>query len=394
MSFANHAFAESLSMFSDVLNGSRNWTNGSDAAVPRPQPVGNQMLVREPLVSTVFKVLALPVVIILSLVGNFLTICSVSQNINRRMRTSSNFFIVNLSVADLLVTVCNIPRIISILLVGYEWLIRGNFGVFLCKVTSSVPFVALLVSSLSFTFIALDRFLAVFFPLRRPITKKIMAGIIAFTWIFPCCCYSLLFHYATLVDINGKTYCANRIVRDLLKSQENYRTYLICDLILMTGIPIATTTVLYTAIGVKMCNRAAPGNQTADSVARNRRVNYKVISMLVAVLIAFCICWMPTWVALACLSTPPPRICYNDDFAYIRYFLSYSNSAVTPYIYPVFNQNFRQEYLHILRQIASGCCFRKIFQRFESNQVHPSEERTTATPASRIGRTHFNTTEL
>lgn len=136
MSFAIHAFAESFSLFSDVSNGSSNWTN-SNATVPRP--LGNQMVVKEPLASTVFKVLALAIVIILSLVGNFLTISSVYQNMNRRMRTLSNYLIVNLSVADLLVTVCNIPRIISILLVGYEWLIRGKFALFLCKVTSAVP---------------------------------------------------------------------------------------------------------------------------------------------------------------------------------------------------------------------------------------------------------------
>ena len=157
MSFAIHAFAESFSLFPDVSNGSSNWTN-SNATVPRP--LGNQMVVKEPLASTVFKVLALAIVIILSLVGNFLTISSVYQNINRRMRTLSNYLIVNLSVADLLVTACNIPRIISILLVGYEWLIRGKFALFLCKVTSAVPFVPLLVSTLSFTIIASDRFLA------------------------------------------------------------------------------------------------------------------------------------------------------------------------------------------------------------------------------------------
>lgn len=103
MSFAIHAFAESFSLFSDVSNGSSNWTN-SNATVPRP--LGNQMVVKEPLASTVFKVLALAIVIILSLVGNFLTISSVYQNMNRRMRTLSNYLIVNLSVADLLVTVC------------------------------------------------------------------------------------------------------------------------------------------------------------------------------------------------------------------------------------------------------------------------------------------------
>ena len=60
------------------------------------------------------------------------------------------------------------PRMIAIVLVGFEWPVGGTFGLLLCKVTISVPFVSLLVSTLTFSFIALDRFLAVFVPLRRP----------------------------------------------------------------------------------------------------------------------------------------------------------------------------------------------------------------------------------
>ena len=390
MSFTNKTFAESLSVSADFVNGSANWTSSNGTFL---RPVGNQVFIKEPLVSTVFKVLALAIVIVLSLVGNLLTIGSVYQNVNRRMRTLSNYLIVNLSIADLLVTVCNMPRMISIVLVGFQWCIGGTFGLLLCKITSSVPFVSLLVSTLSFTFIALDRFLAVFYPLRRPMTGRIMAGIIAFTWILPCCAYSLIFHYATLTEIYGKTYCANSITRDLLKSLESYRTYIICDFIITTGIPIAITIVFYTAIGVKMCTRVTPGNQTASSAARNRTINRKVISMLVTVVIAFCICWMPTWASLACLNVPTPRLCNNLNFVYIKFFMSYFNSAVTPYIYPVFNQNFREGYLHILRQI-SGCCFGKMCPRLSNNQVGPSQERTTTTTTSRKDRPCFNTTEL
>ncbi|KAJ7321721.1 hypothetical protein OS493_034340 [Desmophyllum pertusum] len=347
MSLINDTFHES-SVFADfALNASSNWTRGNGTL-----PAGRTSIqyVQEPLVSTVFKVLACAIVIILSLVGNSLAIGSVYQNVNRRMRTVSNYLIVNLSIADLLVTVCNMPRFISILLVGYQWLIGGTFGLLMCKITSSVPFVSVLVSTLSFAFIALDRFLAVFFPLRRPMTGKIMVGIIAFTWILPCCCYSLLFHYATLAEIYGKTYCANAIRRDLLETMENYRTYLICDYVFTTGVPIATTMALYTAIGVKMCTRKPLGIKR-----------------------------LPIRPATVRLTA--------------RFFMSYSNSAITPYIYPVFNANFRAGYLHILRRVLS-CCFGRICPSLSNNQVAPLQERTGTTNSSRTDRRGLNTTEL
>ncbi len=393
MSIINQTFLESsAAVLADLPNGSENWTHGNGT----PPAGRNQfvLFVQEPLTSTVFKVLACVIVIVFSLVGNSLTIGSVYQNVNRRMRTQSNYLIVNLCFAYLLITVCNVPRLISIVLVGYEWLVVGTFGLLTCKINSAVPFISLLVSTLSFAFIALDRFLAVFFPLRRPMTGKIMAAIIIFTWVLPCCCYYLPFHYAILININGKTYCANALIRDLLKTSENYRTYLICDFVFTQGFPLTTTIALYTAIGVKMCTRRTPGNQTASGTARNRTVNRKVISMLTTVVIVFCICWMPSWVAIAgCLTVPAPGFCNSISFSFIRYFMSYANSAITPYIYPIFNQNFRAGYLHILRQTLSCCCG-KICPRLNINQVHPQEGSMTTNQSGRTERPCFNTTEL
>lgn len=71
-------------------------------------------------------------------------------------------------------------------------------------------------------FIALDRFLAVFFPLRRPISRKAIVGTIVFAWILPCSGYSLSFHYVTLEEIYGKTYCFTSIQKDLLKTPKLY----------------------------------------------------------------------------------------------------------------------------------------------------------------------------
>ena len=371
-------------------NTTANWTHDENETSSE----GTNFLTTEmeSLVSKAFKVLAYAVAIILSLVGNSLTIGSVYQNSSRRMRTVNNYLIVNLCFADLLITVCNMPRMISIVLVGFEWPIGGTFGLLLCKINSSVPFVSLLVSTLTFTFIALDRFLAVVFPLRRPMTKRVVAVIMTVTWILPCCCYYLLFRYSDLIEIQGKTYCANFLIRDLLKTMDNYRTYLICDFIFVTGIPITTTTALYTAIGVKMYTRENPGIQTASSTARNRTVNRKVIAMLVTVEIVFCICWFPSWLALVCINPQPLQtICNSPTFHFVRYFMSYSNSAITPYIYPIFNQNFRAGYVQIVNQVLNFCRGR-MCPRVATNQVFPLQERTTT--HFRRGMRTLNTTRI
>ena len=53
---------------------------------------------------TAIKTLLFAVIIFFSIVGNFLIILVVLRN--RSMRTTTNYYIVNLAVADLLVTVC------------------------------------------------------------------------------------------------------------------------------------------------------------------------------------------------------------------------------------------------------------------------------------------------
>ena len=164
------------------------------------------------------------------------------------------------------------------------------------------------------------------------------------------------------------------------------------DFIFVTGIPITTTTALYTAIGVKMYTRENPGIQTVSSTARNRTVNRKVIAMLVTVEIVFCICWFPSWLALVCISPQPLQtICNSATFHFVRYFMSYSNSAITPYIYPIFNQNFRAGYVQIVNQVLNFCCGR-ICPRVATNQVFPLQERTTT--HFRRGMRTLNTTRI
>lgn len=78
-----------------------------------------------------------------------------------------------------------------------------------------------------------------------------------------------------------------------LENQRNYHRYLICDLVVTTGIPVTIAIALYTAIALKMCTRKTPGNQTASRTTRNRTINRKVISMLTTVVLCFCVCLMP-----------------------------------------------------------------------------------------------------
>ena len=103
-------------------------------------------------------------VITFSAVGNILVPLVVFRA--QSMRKAVNFFIVNMAISDLLITLVYMPRVVSILLAGYRWLAKGLAGLVFCKLVYFVHETALSVSIFSAVCISGERFLAVIRPLR------------------------------------------------------------------------------------------------------------------------------------------------------------------------------------------------------------------------------------
>lgn len=82
-----------------------------------------------PLWEAAIKIFVYTIMIIVSLIGNILIILVVAKN--KRMRTTTNYYIVNLAVSDLLVTLsCTWVNLVNELSEG--WIL----GSFFCKVNS------------------------------------------------------------------------------------------------------------------------------------------------------------------------------------------------------------------------------------------------------------------
>lgn len=81
------------------------------------------------------------------------------------MHVASNYLVVNLSIIDMFLAMFSLSRMITLVYVGYEWLADGGFGLFLCKAHHFFIIQLLFASAMNFMAIAIDRFVAVFFPL-------------------------------------------------------------------------------------------------------------------------------------------------------------------------------------------------------------------------------------
>ena len=87
------------------------------------------------------------------------------------MRKPINFLIANMAISDLLSSIFVIPPEIQMLYID-SWLIGGPLGQALCKLTYFLTNVSTAVSIQSLVLIAVDRFGAVVYALRSPLTVQ------------------------------------------------------------------------------------------------------------------------------------------------------------------------------------------------------------------------------
>uniref|UniRef100_A0A672QVP4 Adrenoceptor alpha 1Bb n=1 Tax=Sinocyclocheilus grahami TaxID=75366 RepID=A0A672QVP4_SINGR len=105
--------------------------------------------------------LALGTFIIFVVAGNILVILSVVCN--RHLRSPTNYFIVNLAIADLLLSTTVLPVSATLEILGY-WV----FGRIFCDVWAAVDVLCCTASIMSLCVISIDRYIGVSHPLQYP----------------------------------------------------------------------------------------------------------------------------------------------------------------------------------------------------------------------------------
>ena len=113
----------------------------------------------------------------------------------KTLRKSINFFIVNMAISDILLPIFLITPYLTSLYTEDPWLISGPVGVVLCKLVMFLPHVSVSVSTESLVLIAMDRFIAVVFPIRSPlISSRLCPFVILVTWIVAMAVSYISFH--------------------------------------------------------------------------------------------------------------------------------------------------------------------------------------------------------
>jgi len=151
-----------------------NDTTGAHSEGDEPPPWARLMVVA-------VKCTIMGFIIIAALFGNLLVIVSVMRH--RKLRVITNYFVVSLALADMLVALGAMCFNASVELTNGSWL----FGYFMCDVWNSLDVYFSTVSILHLCCISVDRYYAIVQPLDYPLimTIKKLLIMLSIVWLSP-----------------------------------------------------------------------------------------------------------------------------------------------------------------------------------------------------------------
>lgn len=316
-------------------------------------------------------------VMIGSFFGNSLVICVVLQSL--RMRTVTNFLIVNMACADILYTVVAMPPLFVMIFEGYSWAMSNRgLGIFFCQVVNFGQYMLVPVSVLTLAAIAFDRFFAILMPLKRIINKRVFNWIIAVIWVTSIAVATpMLFSLRVIEDDDGSLTCNENWAPafDNETAPKNYALVLFC---VVFCLPICIITVLYAVICRHLWYMKAPGEterEESKNLLKRRNSRRKVVKMLITVVVVFIISWLPLQIATFMYFFQQAVI--SESLYFACEILMRASCAINPALYAIFSENYRQGF----KRVLARCCCSKLSAFIPQRVASSSSSRQQTVPS-------------
>lgn len=282
------------------------------------------------------KVLALSIVLLSSFVGNILLIITVYKR--EELQKTINYFIVNMAVSDIIYPLTDIPIALTKQASSSDlWYIRGTAGLTFCKLIKYLEHVSVCVSMASLIWIALDRFVAVVFPMRvHLVSTKFRIFAIASTWIVAMLLNSTdLFAYGLIEEIGKGAICKylNNSPFSFMEGKVHLYVFHI--------VPLITLTILYCAVALTL--RRHDKVLRCDAVHQEDQRKRQAIKMSLCVIGAFCLCSLPITIENALSEYEVTMSCpFYKPFLFICDLLFFLSTTINPIICFAFVSSYRR----------------------------------------------------
>ncbi|XP_051560000.1 alpha-1A adrenergic receptor-like [Myxocyprinus asiaticus] len=309
--------------------------------------------------------------ILAAIVGNILVILSVLCN--KHLQTVTNFFIVNLAIADLLLSTIVLPFSASLEVLGC-WV----FGRVFCNIWAAVDVLCCTASILSLCIISIDRYIGVKYCLKYPtiMTERKAAVILVVVWVS-----SMVISVGPLLGWKEPPPLDESICRiteepgyALFSSLFSFYLPLMVILVMYIRVYIvARRTTKSLEAGVKRernksmevvlrihC-RSIPGDSSTTSSKTKthpfrsslsvRLMKFsrekKAAKTLAIVVGMFILCWLPFFFVLP-LGSFFPKLKPSEMVFKVIFWLGYFNSCINPVIYPCSSKEFQRAFTRLL----------------------------------------------
>ncbi|EDO39036.1 predicted protein, partial [Nematostella vectensis] len=264
------------------------------------------------------------VILIGSAVGNSLVayiICS-----NRRLKTASNFLILNLAICDLLTPLVSIPFDFALEEHEYTWL----YGRAMCRLLWPLATLSATSSALTLAAISLDRYLIIMHPFRSRLTKRQVLFIVIGIHFFSCVVVS---PYVAFLNLEGS------VCQETWPAQKYRKAYTVVLFLVQYAFPLLYMVTMYTMALFQLYSITGKvrGNKMKQTFNR-------IVIIFMCFMFPNQFIWMQTDLGNGA----------RDEKAFskaviICWLFTYTNSVANPIIFAIFNNDFRSGFRKIFR---------------------------------------------
>ncbi|XP_078590443.1 neuropeptide FF receptor 2-like [Branchiostoma floridae x Branchiostoma japonicum] len=304
----------------------------------------------------IFFIIFYVTIILLAVVGNAMVLWTVWKN--KKLRTVTNYFIMNLAATDLVVGLF----VVLFKLLEFATPVAVDFfNVPLCTALNFLQPVFVGASMLTLVAVSFERFNAICRPLDTKFTskKRIVAMLVA-VWVVPMVLCSLQLIPAAFFRMRLRselgTISRARCLDDIPNTIGDPTWYHVTLFLVLYALPLLFISVVCVRIVLRLRAMETPGSQLVNDrdMARKRDKNKKMVTrMVIAVAAAFAVCWTPFYVMNMSALNPDTNFIANSNLFFwhtLMYGLGFLNSAINPVIYIVMSDKFRRGFYTVF------CC--------------------------------------
>ncbi|XP_061589345.1 neuropeptide Y receptor Y8a [Cololabis saira] len=321
-------------------------------------------------------IVAYSTVIAIGLLGNTGLVFIIARQ--QELCNVTNILIANLSCSDILMCLVCLP-----VTVIYTLMDRWVLGEALCKVTPFVQCMSVTVSIFSLVLIALERHQLILHPTGwSPATGHSYLAV-ALTWLVACFISLPFLSFNILtsdpfqnISLPTNPFRDHVICMELWPSDKHRLAYTTSLLVFQYCLPLLLVLLCYLRIFLRL-------RQRRDMLDCRRRTQgaQRINVMLLAIVVAFALCWLPLNVFNALFDWHHQALpdCQHDTVFSVCHLTAMASTCINPVVYGFLNSNFQREF----RTALQRC--RRHAHRGESYESFPLS--TVGTSVNRMGST-------